>query len=274
MYGLPKAGNGCPGSCNESVWEEGYRLFEAGYDNDGQAPNLSGIFLENESQLQFCMKSSPDVCQDCPYSDWPEGSYCMFRHEREACPPGFIPGSVSFDAVVRTDNNSNRVGGSVPAGNYTDNHTMLEFCCMESSISRSTDIVLPSNQGFYLMAAQNGICQSVRGMIATEESLLWSGISVNSITGTVPKGLSMGNNVLELAFCYYRPTGNINCEGSFERRDAYIAGVCVLCTILVIMTLTLVVSLGLYNIARKRTKQADIMTDRLNGEGYLSHKLD
>lgn len=210
MYGLPKAGSGCPESCEEFVWEEGYRLFEAEYNNDGEAPNLSGIFLQDESQVQFCMKSTSYVCEDCPSSDWPDGSYCIFKHQSADCPSGFMQGSVTFDAAVRSMN-SNRAGGSRPAGVYTTNRTMLEFCCMESSISRSMNIVLPSNRAFYLMAAQNGSCQSVQGMNATEEILDWSGISVN-ITGAVPRGLGLENNSLALAFCYYRPTASATAE--------------------------------------------------------------
>lgn len=202
-YGLPKAGAGCPGSCSDFVWEEGYRLFEAGYE-DSEAPNLSGIFLRNETQLQFCMKSSFNQCVGCPTTDWPDGSYCIYRHQDayDGCPAGFMQGSVTYVRPL----SSNRHGGSVPAGVYTRNFTMLEFCCKESSISRSVNIVLPNNRSFYLLAAQNGSCQSVQGMNASEEVLIWSNVSV-SINGTVPKGPE--NNSLELAFCYYRPTSSV-----------------------------------------------------------------
>lgn len=204
-YGLPKAGAGCPGSCRDFVWEEGYRLFEADYE-DSEAPNLSGIFLRNETQLQFCMKNSSYPCLGCVSSDWPDGSYCIYRHRdaTDGCPPGFMQGSVTFSAGMRPLS-PNRHGGSIPAGVYTRNFTMLEFCCKESSISRSVNIVLPSNRAFYLLAAQNGRCQNVQGMNASEETLVWSGVSV-SINGMVPKGLE--NNSLELAFCYYRPTSS------------------------------------------------------------------
>lgn len=204
MYGLPKAGAGCPGSCGEFVWEEGYRLFLADYANS-TVPNLPGIFLQNETQLQFCMKSSTYQCLQCPVSDWPNGSYCIYRHQKQECPPGFMLGSVTFNAT----RNFNRNGGSLPAGVYNESNTMLAFCCKESSLSRSVDIVLPRNRAFYLMAAQNGSCQSVKGMTALEETLAWSGVSVD-VNGTVPKAL--GNNSLELAFCYYTPLSSATDE--------------------------------------------------------------
>ena len=200
MYGLPKAGAGCPGSCSsEFVWREGYRLFTANYDS-GETPNLSGIFLQNETLLQFCMKNSTYQCLDCPTSEWPDGSYCIYRHQEEGingCPNGFMQGSVTFNGTL-----NNRDGGILPAGEYTNSSTRLEFCCKEGSIGRSVDIVLPNNRDFYLMAAKNGACQSVQGMNVLEETLVWSGVSVN-VSGSVPKGLE--NNSLELAFCYYRP---------------------------------------------------------------------
>lgn len=199
MYGLPKAGAGCPGSCsNEFAWREGYRLFEADYDS-GETPNLSGIFLQNETLLQFCMKNTTYQCLHCPTSDWPDGSYCIYSHQEEVngCPSGFLQGSVTFNGTLNSRN-----GGILPAGLYTSISTTLEFCCKESSISRSVDIVLPNNQAFYLMAAKNGTCQSVQGMNVLEETLVWSGVSV-SVSGSVPKGLE--NNSLEVAFCYYRP---------------------------------------------------------------------
>ena len=201
MYGLPKAGAGCPGSCSGSngfVWREGYRLFTANYDSR-ETPNLSGIFLQNETLLQFCMKNTSYQCQHCLTSDWPDGSYCIYRHQEEGtgCPTGFMQGSVTFNG-----NLSNRDGGFLPAGEYTRSSTTLEFCCKEGSIGRSVDIVLPNNQAFYLMAAKNGTCQSVQGMNVLEETLIWSGVSMN-VSGSVPKGLE--NNSLELAFCYYWP---------------------------------------------------------------------
>ena len=119
--------------------------------------------------------------------------------KKQDCLSGFMPGSVTFNAT----SNSNRNEGSIPAGMYTQSYTMLAFCCKESSISRSVDVVLPRNQAFYLIAAQNGSCQSVKDMEASEETLAWSGVSV-TVNGTVPKAL--GNNTLELTFCYYTPS--------------------------------------------------------------------
>ena len=183
---------------SSSGFEEGYRLFLANYANS-TVPNLPGIFLQDETQLQFCMKSSAYQCLQYPTSDWPDGSYCIYRHQKQECPPGFMPGDVTFNAT----RNSNRNGSSIPAEMYTQSYTMLAFCCKQSSISRRVDIVLSCNRAFYLMSAQNGSCQSVKDMEASKETLVWSGVSV-TVNGTVPKAL--GNNTLELAFCYYTPS--------------------------------------------------------------------
>ena len=51
-----------------------------------------------------------------------------------------------------------------------------------------------------------------------------------------------------------------------------IAGLAVLCIILIMLVVVLAFGFGLCCIARKRTRQADLMTDRLNGKPCQSSK--
>lgn len=54
--------------------------------------------------------------------------------------------------------------------------------------------------------------------------------------------------------------------------NAYIAGMSVLCAILIMLVVTIVFGFGLCYVVRKRARQADIVIDRMNGELCLSRK--
>ncbi|KFM82229.1 hypothetical protein X975_13680, partial [Stegodyphus mimosarum] len=96
---------------------------------------------------------------------WPPGEYCIYQYGRQ-CPSGFKSGYITWLDTKQFPSN-NKIEGSVPRGNYTQNTTTIFFCC-RSDGSAENYIELPTTSPFYLLR-YGKLCQKVKGMTPSSQ---------------------------------------------------------------------------------------------------------
>ena len=132
-------------------------------------------------------------------SNWPKGHYCIYK--KGTCPSGFKEGWVHWDD--EDDDNHNAKSGILPDGTY--NHdTEIRFCCRRDGISYTYPIHLPKSKPFYLLRI-GGYCQTVAGMLVTEEWIRWDSEDSSNHEGRGGVHPDTGNESHNnhLYFCYY-----------------------------------------------------------------------
>ena len=116
------------------------------------------------------------------------------------CNTGMWSGSINWDE--EDHNNDNYKEGTVPSGVY-DQDTRIYYCCMTDG-DVSQPISLPTQNPFYLFPYNSEQCQTVQGMIATQEYFAWD---QDSWEGFASQGWHpykiMGGGRLKISYCYY-----------------------------------------------------------------------
>lgn len=109
---------------------------------------------------EFCMKRNSRYPTH-QRTEWPEGNYCIVKHNGKSCPRGFDEGWVYWND--ENENNQNKFYGSIyskPSGVF-DRDTQIDFCCRDDGNVR-TKIVLPTDAPYTLFPYTSKRCQRVR----------------------------------------------------------------------------------------------------------------
>ncbi|XP_055343758.1 uncharacterized protein LOC129591909 [Paramacrobiotus metropolitanus] len=201
-YGLLKTNEEC-----QFDWLYGKRFHDTANVNTpdnswspGFASRTSSQVWANDVALDFCMKEFNDP--NAPRSEWPMGSYCIYKSKKSPCPFGFSEGTYEHDDDDYY--NKNFAVGTLPDGKYNHN-TIYKYCCRDDS-SPFKPMFLPVERSFILMP-KRGVCQEVFGMNAEMHYIHldcenhW--FSTCELKGSTPYGYKLHDGDHELFFCYY-----------------------------------------------------------------------
>ena len=203
-YALPKPQSGCPDTRHQFTWREGWRhqvtestAYYSRKNSFSSPLHLAGYFGSYSIRTEYCVKNTTIDSG----TRWPNGSYCIAKKGK--CPEGFAAGSVYWND--EDTNNANTHNGTLPDGQY--NHdTRVDYCC-RSDTHPSNEIVLPTNEPFFLLRMHQDGCQLVKDTTVLMEYVYWDEERPNyDLEPPHPyeDGGDVGNR---LYFCYYYMTG-------------------------------------------------------------------
>ncbi|XP_064646382.1 uncharacterized protein LOC135499513 [Lineus longissimus] len=197
-YVLPETNKGCP----QTSWAKGSRVQDTGNKNMFPSNNHwpTGTLSKAQITQSFCTKSNTKGTLL-----WPAGSYCIIKAKALSCPEGFDEGSISWDDKGSLSDNTAKIKGQMPSGDFGKN-TKVDYCCREDSLA-SKAIFLPTDSPFYLMAKSNN-CQKVDNLKVTPEVIQWDEESLmnkSDRSGSYPYDASVNakGKHHKLTFCYY-----------------------------------------------------------------------
>ncbi|XP_048743295.1 uncharacterized protein LOC125656753 isoform X1 [Ostrea edulis] len=193
-YTLVKPRTGCPRG-----WHEGWRHQDNEDSNNKNylipRHHFAGSFGK-DMRFHYCTK---DPHKGSRKGNWPRGNYCILKHGM-SCPKGFREGKVLWDDEDKR--NSNRYGGTLPRGTYSQD-TRIYYCCRNDGSFRKR-IRLPTKTPFYLLRFR-APCQRVQGMYVREETVHFDdedSRNKNAAHGWYPMGA--GGRDHNLHYCFYR----------------------------------------------------------------------
>ena len=205
-YALPKPLSGCPDTGSQFTWQEGrrYQDSEDYYNNNSfSSPlHLAGYFGSNGISIEHRVKTSTTGDSG---TQWPNGSYCIVKSG--GCPVGFGAGSIYWDD--EDDNNHNSERGTLPDGQY-DHNTRVDYCCRNDT-HPSNEIVLPTNEPFFLLRMHQDGCQLVKDTTVLMEYVYWDEEDQKTDAALrsphpYEDGGAEGHRIY---FCYYYMIGNM-----------------------------------------------------------------
>ncbi|XP_074650471.1 uncharacterized protein LOC141905499 [Tubulanus polymorphus] len=149
----------------------------------------------------FCMADIPVSTDN--QAVWDQGSYCIFAGANSDCPQSMSTTTVSFAGYGYSANQPDETYGPLPFGIYTNDSTVITFCCHE--YTGNDDTHLPLTDPFYLIPLHgHSECPVVSGTVNRMEIFSF-GTDDHNITGTLQPKHSGWWGEIQLYYCYYYP---------------------------------------------------------------------